>query len=93
MSKNTVYHIGTLHAKPEYTDELIKTFEALNHAPGIISFDCFRDIENKNKLTLVEEWENKEDHENFVKSFSNEEMEQWLNMLSKESEDTYCTKQ
>lgn len=92
MSNKTILHIGTLHAKPEHIDNLIKSFEGLKQAAGYISHECYRDIEDKNKLTLVEEWKNKEDHENFVNSFSKEEMEQWLNMLSKEGVDSYYEK-
>ncbi len=92
MSKETIFHIGTLHAKPQYTDALINTFEGLNRAPGHISHKCYRDLEDRNKITLIEEWKNKQDHENFVNSFSKEEMDQWLNMLSQESEDSYYKK-
>ena len=89
MSHKAIFHIGTLYAKPEYTDALIKSFEGLKQASGYISHECYRDIEDRNKLTLFEKCENKEDHENFVNSFSKETMEQWLNMLSKEGEDSY----
>jgi heme-degrading monooxygenase HmoA len=89
MSQETIVHIGTLFAKPEYTDDLIKSFEGLKQAPGYISHECYRDIEDQNKLTLVERWDSKNDHENFVNSFPKEVMEQWLNMLSQESEDSY----
>jgi|SaaInlStandDraft_2_1057019.scaffolds.fasta_scaffold595762_1 quinol monooxygenase YgiN len=89
MSNKTTVHIGTLHAKPEQVENLIKSFEGLKQASGYISHECYRDIHDKNKLTLVEQWESKDDHENFVKSFPEEVMEQWLNMLSKEGEDSY----
>jgi quinol monooxygenase YgiN len=89
MSKKTIVHIGTLYAKPECTDVLVKSFEGLRQAPGYISHECFRDIEDKNKLTLVERWESKKDHENFVNAFPKEEMKQWLDMLSREGEDSY----
>jgi len=89
MNQKPITHIGTLYAKPEYTEALIQSFEGLKQAPGYISHECYRDIEDKNKLTLVEKWENKKDHENFVNSFSKDVMEQWLNMLSKEAEDSY----
>jgi heme-degrading monooxygenase HmoA len=92
MNKKTIVHIGTLYAKPEYTDNLIESFEGLKQASGYISHECYRDIEDKNKLTLVEEWKNKYDHENFVNSFSKEEMERWLNMLSQEGEDSFYEK-
>lgn len=89
MSLKTIFHIGTLHAKPEHVDNLIQSFEGLKQASGYISHKCYRDIDDENKLTLVEEWESKADHENFVNSFSEEVMEQWLNMLSREGEDSY----
>ncbi len=73
-------------------NNLIKSFEGLKQAAGYISHECYRDIEDKNKLTLVEEWESKDDHENFVNSFTIEEMEQWLNMLSQKGEDSYYKK-
>ena len=92
MNKKTIIHIGTLHAKPECTDNLIESFEGLKQASGYITHECYRDIEDKNKLTLIEEWENKDDHENFVNSFSKDEMEQWLYMLSQEGEDSYYEK-
>jgi len=92
MSNATILHIGTLHAKPEHIDHLILSFEGLKHAEGYISHVCYRDIEDQNKLTLVEEWESKDDHENFVNSFSQQEMDQWLNMLSQQGDDSYYQK-
>ena len=92
MSKKTIFHIGSLHAKPEHTDDLVKSFEGLNQAPGHIAHECYRDLEDKNKVTLVEEWESKEDHENLINAFSKEEMEQGLNMLSQKGEDSYYKK-
>lgn len=89
MSNKTIVHIGTLYAKPEYTDALIESFEGLKQAPGYISHECFRDIEDQSKLTLVERWESKNDHETFVKSFPEEVMEQWLNMISERGDDSY----
>lgn len=92
MNNQTVTHIGTLYAKPEHVDNLIESFEGLKQASGYISHQCFRDIENSNKLTLVEHWESKGDHENFVNSFPKEAMEEWLGMLSQEGEDSYYEK-
>lgn len=89
MSKQTVIHIGTLYAKPEFTDALIESFEGLKQAPGYISHECFCDIDDKNKLTLVEKWQSKSDHENFVKSFPEEMMAQWLNMIEKKGDESY----
>lgn len=89
MNQSVIIHIGTLYAKPEHTDALIASFEGLKQAKGYISHKCYRDIQDKNKLTLVERWERKEDHENFVNSFSKEDMEQWLNMISKMGEESY----
>ena len=92
MSNKTILHIGTLHAKPEHIDNLITSFEGLKQASGYISHECYRDIDDRNKVTLVEEWKSKDDHQNFVSSFSDEEMEQWLSMLSQEGEDSYYEK-
>ncbi len=85
----TTFHIGILYAKPEHTANLIKSFEGLNQASGHIAHTCYRDLEDKNKLTLVEEWESIDDHENFINTFSEQEMEKWLNMLSQKGEDSY----
>lgn len=92
MENIITVHIGTLYAKPEHTENLIKSFAGLKKAAGYISHECYRDIEDNNKLTLVEEWNSKTDHENFVKSFTKEEMEGWVNMLSQEGEDSYYEK-
>lgn len=89
MSQKPIFHIGTLYAKPQFTDALIESFEGLKQAKGYISHECFRDIDNENKLTLVEKWESKSDHENFVNSFPEEVMEQWLNMVYERGEDSY----
>jgi len=89
MNTKTIIHIGTLYAKPEHTNDLIKSFEWLKQAPGYISHECYQDIENESKLTLVEKWQSKEDHENFVKSFSKEDMEAWLSMIDKTGENSY----
>lgn len=92
MSNKTVTHIGTLYAKPEHVDNLIQSFEGLKQAAGYITHECYRDIEDSNKLVLVEQWESKADHENFLNSFSEEVMEQWLGMLSQKSENSYYQK-
>ncbi len=92
MSNKTITHIGTLYAKPEHIHNLIQSFEGLKQAAGYISHVCYRDLEDSNKLTLVEQWESKGDHEDFVNSFSKEAMEQWLAMLSQEGEDSYHEK-
>ncbi len=92
MSNTTIFHIGTLYAKPEHIDNLIKSLEGLKHAPGYITHECYKDLKNTNKLTLVEEWQSKSDHENFINSFSKEQMEQWLSMLSQKGEDSYFEK-
>ncbi len=76
MNQKAAIHIGTLHAKPEYADELINSLKALKQSPGYISHECYRDIEDENKFTLVEKWQSKEDHDNFVKSF---QKKQWNN--------------
>ena len=89
MIQKAVIHIGTLHAKPEYVEDLISSLEVLKQSPGYISHECFRDIEDGNKITLVEKWKSKKDHENFVKSFSQEAMDQWLNMIARVGEDSY----
>ena len=80
MNSKTIIHIGTLYAKPEHTNDLIKSFEGLKQAPGYISHECYQDVENERKLTLVEKWQSKEDHENFVQSFSEEAMKSPLCM-------------
>ena len=89
MKNKAIVHIGTLHAKPEFTNALIESFEGLKQAKGYISHSCYRDIDDENKLTLVEKWETKNDHENFVNSFPKEAMEEWVNMISKRGEDSY----
>jgi len=89
MNQKATIHIGTLHAKPEYAEDLINSLEALSQSPGYISHECYRDIDDNNKFTLVEKWQSKEDHENFVKSFSEEAMKQWINMIAKVGEDSY----
>lgn len=58
---------------------------------GCISHKIFRDIENPNKVMSYEEWESKEDHDNFVGAFSEEEMGAWLGMLSREPEGSFYT--
>ena len=89
MNQKAIIHIGTLHAKPQYAEDLINSLEALSQSPGYISHECYRDIDDNNKFTLVEKWQSKEDHENFVKSFSEEAMKQWINMVAKVGEDSY----
>jgi len=88
----STFHIGTLYAKPEHTEDLVASFEGLKQAQGYISHTCYHDVDNHNKITLVEEWRNKEDHSNFIKSFSQEKMEQWMGMLSAPAEDSFYTK-
>lgn len=87
----SVFHIGTLHAKPESIDALIESLAMVGKQKGCISHKVFRDIENPNKVMSYEEWESKEDHDNFVGSFSKEEMGAWIGMLSREPEGAFYT--
>jgi quinol monooxygenase YgiN len=87
----SVFHIGTLYAKPESIDALIKSLAMVSKQKGCISHKIFRDIENPNKVMSYEEWESKEDHDNFVGSFSKEEMGAWIGMLSREPEGAFYT--
>lgn len=89
MNQKAIIHIGTLHARPEYAKDLINSLEALTRSPGYISHQCYQDIDDNNKFTLVEKWQSKADHENFVQSFSEEAMKQWLNMVAEIGEDSY----
>ena len=87
----SVFHIGTLYAKAESTDALIESLAMVSKQKGCISHKIFRDIENPNKVMSYEEWESKEDHDNFVSAFSEEEMGEWLGMLSREPEGSFYT--
>jgi quinol monooxygenase YgiN len=87
----SVFHIGTLYAKPESIDALIESLAMVSKQKGCISHKVFRDIENPNKIMSYEEWESKEDHDNFVGSFSKEEMGAWIGMLSREPEGAFYT--
>jgi len=89
MNQKPIIHIGTLYAKAEYADDLIKSLAILEQSPGYISHECYRDLANEYKFTLVEKWQSKEDHENFVQSFSEKAMKQWLNMVAEVGEDSY----
>lgn len=85
----SVFHIGTLHAKPEATEALIESLSVLSTTKGCLSHKVFRGIEDSNRLISYEEWEKKEDHDDFLASFSQKEMEVWIGMLSKEPEDSF----
>jgi quinol monooxygenase YgiN len=87
----SVFHIGTLYAKSESIDALIESLAMVSKQKGCISHKVFRDIENPNKIMSYEEWESKEDHDNFVGSFSKEEMGAWIGMLSREPEGAFYT--
>jgi quinol monooxygenase YgiN len=87
----SVFHIGTLYSKPESIDALIESLAMVSKQKGCISHKVFRDIENPNKIMSYEEWESKEDHDNFVGSFSKEEMGAWIGMLSREPEGAFYT--
>ncbi len=85
----SVFFIGTLHAKPEHVENLIASLGGLKDAKGYVSNKVYRDIEDKNKIISVEEWEAKTDHENFVSGFSPEEMEKWMGMLSEKPQGSF----
>jgi quinol monooxygenase YgiN len=87
----SVFHIGTLYAKSESIDALIESLAMVSKQKGCISHKVFRDIENSNKVMSYEEWENKEDHDNFVGAFSEKEFGEWLGMLSREPEGSFYT--
>ena len=87
----SVFHIGTLYAKPESIDALIASLEMVSNQKGCISHKIYRDIDNPNKVMSYEEWETKVDHDNFVGAFSKEEMGAWLGMLSREPEGAFYT--
>jgi len=87
----SVFHIGTLYAKPESIDALIASLAMVSKQKGCISHKIYRDIDNPNKVMSYEEWETKVDHDNFVGAFSKEEMGAWLGMLSREPEGAFYT--
>jgi heme-degrading monooxygenase HmoA len=72
----TITHLGTLHANPGKVDDLIASFEGLKSAKGYVSHQCYQSIEDTNKITLVEKWESKEDHQQFVQNFPKEAMDE-----------------
>lgn len=58
--------------KPEYKDELIKTFETMVDAtrkePGCIYYDLHQDINDSLKFVLLEYWKTKEDLDQHIAS-------------------------
>ena len=84
-----VFHIGTLHAKPEALGALIESLSMVSKQKGCISHKIFIDTENPNMIISYEEWERREDHENFISSFSEEEMNAWIDMLTKAPEGSF----
>ena len=88
----TTFHIGELHAKEESREALLESLEMLKGMPGFISNTVYVSDENPNMFTTVEEWESKQDHDNFMAGLSPEMLEQWLGMLEQPPVSNFYTK-
>ena len=62
---------------------MISSIEILRAQPGFKSSKCFKDQEDKNRLLVIEEWESKTYHDQFVQGMPAEDMEKWTNLSSK----------
>ena len=62
----------TMNALPNKRKELLQTLEAMSASiskeKGCWSHHVYQDMEDKDVICLLEEWENQEDLENYVKS-------------------------
>ena len=62
----------TMAARPEKRKEVMQTLlsmiEPTENERGCLSFHAFRDIEDKNVLSLIEEWETRDDLDDHIKS-------------------------
>ena len=63
----------TLNAHPEKHLEVLQTLlslmESVREGPGCKSCCAFCDIDNKNRFSLLEEWETQKDMENHIQSY------------------------
>jgi quinol monooxygenase YgiN len=61
-----------MNLSPENSAELLQTVKDLNsltrNKKGCVSCHFYKDVENENLFSLVEEWETKEDRDNYLKS-------------------------
>jgi quinol monooxygenase YgiN len=63
----------TMNALPEKRTEVMQTLlsmiEPMGNVRGCRSCNIFRDIEDKNVFSLIEEWETREDLDDHLKSY------------------------
>ena len=57
-----------LEKRTEVMQTLLSMIEPTENERGCLSCQVFRDIENKNVFSLIEEWETREDLDNHIKS-------------------------
>jgi quinol monooxygenase YgiN len=59
-----------LDKRTEVMQTLLSMIEPIENVRGCLSCHVFRDIEEKNVFSLIEEWETREDLDNHIKSDS-----------------------
>ena len=52
----------------EFTQTLLSMIGPTGKEPGCLSYSVFCDIEDKNRLSLLEEWESREDMDQHIRS-------------------------
>ena len=57
-----------LEKRTEVMQTLLSMVEPTEKERGCLSFQAFRDIEDKNGFDLITEWETREDLDNFIRS-------------------------
>ena len=82
-----------MNAIPEKRKELLQTIEAMSDSirkqKGCSSHQVYQDMEDENVLCLLEEWENQDDLENYLRSDRFAALLGALDLLSKRPNITF----
>jgi quinol monooxygenase YgiN len=61
--------VNILRVEKDSAMEILKSITGLlNLEPGVVSWRIYQDLDNKQAITLVQEWESQTDLENYIRS-------------------------
>ena len=84
-----------INAPPGRRDEILKTLRSLlgptRVLPGCVSCRFYQDVENPNLLTLIEEWEDREALDRYIRSNDYRKILAAMDLASEPPEVQFCS--
>ncbi|PCH61773.1 MAG: hypothetical protein COC19_04295 [SAR86 cluster bacterium] len=79
MTHIIIYDFTT---KSGLRDQVVESFQIMENVAGLNSYDLYKKQDDESRLTCVEHWESEQAHEDFLASFSLEQITQFESMFS-----------